>query len=86
MIRISELKLPLDHAPEALVHPGPVQTDMLTGDAKVPLDIFAQLIPLKRLGQPREIGEVVAFLAGDGASFVTGAEIFVDGGMTISMT
>lgn len=37
--------------------------------------------PLGRLGQPREIGQVAAFLASDAASFITGAELFVDGGM-----
>jgi NAD(P)-dependent dehydrogenase (short-subunit alcohol dehydrogenase family) len=39
---------------------------------------------MKRLGEPREIGTVVAFLASDDASYITGAEIFVDGGLTIT--
>jgi 3-oxoacyl-[acyl-carrier protein] reductase len=39
-------------------------------------------IPLRRFGQPREIGDVVCFLASDRAAYVTGAVIAVDGGLT----
>jgi 3-oxoacyl-[acyl-carrier protein] reductase len=42
-------------------------------------------IPLRRIGQPREIAEVVCFLASDGAGYVTGAVIPVDGGLTRSL-
>jgi 3-oxoacyl-[acyl-carrier protein] reductase len=38
-------------------------------------------IPLRRLGEPREVGEVVAFLASDRASYVTGVSLQVDGGV-----
>ena len=38
-------------------------------------------IPLGRLANPKEIGSVVAFLASDGASYVTATTIFADGGM-----
>lgn len=47
---------------------GPTETDLAT-------------IPLRRLGTPREIGDVVCFLASDRAAYVTGAEIGVDGGL-----
>ena len=40
------------------------------------------MIPLRRLGEPREIGDVVCFLASDRAAYVTGATIAVDGGLT----
>jgi NAD(P)-dependent dehydrogenase (short-subunit alcohol dehydrogenase family) len=39
-------------------------------------------IPLRRLGAAREIGDVVAFLCSDGAAYVTGAVVPVDGGLT----
>jgi NAD(P)-dependent dehydrogenase (short-subunit alcohol dehydrogenase family) len=42
--------------------------------------MLASQVPLGRLADPREIGKVAAFLASGDASFVNGAEIFVDGG------
>jgi len=38
--------------------------------------------PMGRLAQPDEVASVIAFLVSDDSSFVTGAEIFVDGGLT----
>jgi 3alpha(or 20beta)-hydroxysteroid dehydrogenase len=72
------------------VHPGPIEAPMLTGGAERPLEIpqirnLVEAIPLGRMGQPREVADVVAFLASDAASYITGAEIFVDGGLTSSM-
>jgi NAD(P)-dependent dehydrogenase (short-subunit alcohol dehydrogenase family) len=43
------------------------------------------LIPLRRIGTPREMGAVVAFLVSAAASYVTGANIVVDGGLTLGM-
>ena len=69
-----------------VVSPGPVQTPGLGGlvpeDQRQGLfDALAAQVPLGRLGEPGEIGKVVAFLASDAASFINAAELFVDGGM-----
>ena len=49
------------------------------------MDEFAQTIlssvPLKRFGQPEEVASAVAFLASSDASYITGVELHVDGGM-----
>ena len=41
------------------------------------------LIPYQRIGEPEDIGRVAAFLASDQADYITGASIYVDGGMTL---
>lgn len=44
------------------------------------LDYLASMVPMGRVGEPEEIAKAVVFLASDDASFVNGAELFVDGG------
>lgn len=76
------------------VLPGPVQTN-LGADWEPPRDekgalippevalaAWAQLIPMGRLGVAQDIAPLVAFLAGDDAAFITGAEFVADGGYT----
>ncbi|MFI3271813.1 MAG: 3-oxoacyl-[acyl-carrier-protein] reductase [Pseudomonadota bacterium] len=63
------------------VAPGFIETDMtaaLPEDAK---KTYAEGIPLRRLGQPEDIAEAVAFLASDKASYITGQILAVNGGM-----
>ena len=64
------------------VAPGPVETGMLnrfTGTAERKAGLVAG-VPLKRVGVPDEVAEVIVFVASDKASFLTGQIISVDGG------
>ena len=70
-----------------VVSPGPVKTPGLVGLAGPDaarqqglLDYMATQVPIGRVADPEEIAKAVAFLASDDASFVAGAELFVDGG------
>ena len=69
------------------VAPGPIETPIFgrAGLSKEQVDEFAQKIlssvPLKRFGQPEEVASAVAFLASSDASYITGVELHVDGGM-----
>jgi len=63
------------------VAPGFIDTDMTRELPEAQRDALLTQIPLGRLGQAEEIAKVVAFLASEGASYVTGATIPVNGGM-----
>lgn len=69
------------------ISPGGILTDIESPGAHDPETKrsypFFEKIPLGRIGEPEEIARVAAFLASDEASYVTGAEIVVDGGWSI---
>ncbi len=67
-----------------VVCPGTVDTPLFAGLKKAPnvFEKFVESVPAGRIGRPEEIGEVAAFLASDKASYLTGAVIPVDGGVT----
>ncbi|MGB3800442.1 MAG: SDR family oxidoreductase [Lewinella sp.] len=72
------------------VNPGPIQTPIFskTGLPEAELSGFASAmvnrIPLKRLGEPSEVAHLVSFLASENASFITGGEYNIDGGININ--
>ena len=66
------------------IHPGPINTEMLAGMSQDP-EVQAQRlaeIPLERFGQPEDVAYGVLFLASDEASWITGVELPIDGGIT----
>ena len=69
------------------VCPGSIDTPLLraaaelTSNSQQTIKEWADAHVLKRVGQPEEVAQVVLFLAGDKASFVTGAAYVVDGGL-----
>ena len=65
------------------VAPGFITTPMVKAMPENVLQSMEAKVPLKRLGEPEEIANVYAFLASDEASYINGAVISVDGGMTI---
>jgi 3-oxoacyl-[acyl-carrier protein] reductase len=69
------------------IAPGRIETERLMEvyvDGAPPPDAF-DAIPLRRFGSPREVGDVICFLASDQAAYLTGAVIPVDGGLTHSL-
>lgn len=64
-----------------VVAPGPIATAMLSSLPAAQQEDYVKAVPLGRLGEPTEVASVVAFLASDDASYITGAVIPVDGGL-----
>ncbi|OQP47287.1 short-chain dehydrogenase [Niastella yeongjuensis] len=72
-----------------IVSPGPTQTEVLT---KIGLDETAvqnlhdhilNTIPLKKIGTAKDVAKLVTYLSDEGASFITGSEFVIDGGLTL---
>jgi 3-oxoacyl-[acyl-carrier protein] reductase len=66
-----------------LVAPGWIPTERHNGDSQEMKDAYAAAVPMKHMGEPRDVAEAVAYLASDAARFVTGQKISVNGGNTL---
>ena len=70
-----------------IVSPGPIYTPILgkSGMPQAGVDAFEQdvksRVPMKRLGTPEEVGHAVLFLSSSEASYITGVDLNVDGGL-----
>jgi NAD(P)-dependent dehydrogenase (short-subunit alcohol dehydrogenase family) len=88
-IRLLSKAIAMETAAEGIrinsVHPGVIQTDIqkvsMADGGEQSRRIHAT-IPMKRMGRPEEIAAMVLFLSSDEASYITGAEFIVDGGLT----
>jgi NAD(P)-dependent dehydrogenase (short-subunit alcohol dehydrogenase family) len=86
-VRLMTKNAALRYAKEGIrvnsMHPGFVDTPMVAQIKGTPIEeLIKQNTPLGRLAKAEEIGDVIAFLCGPRASYMTGSEVFVDGGWT----
>jgi len=63
-----------------VISPGTIDTGIFEGVSREVKDQFVSIIPMGRIGQSHEIATAALFIASDDASFITGTELFVDGG------
>ncbi len=65
------------------MHPGPIETPML--DVRTPEENRRRLqsVPMRRAGTAEEVAKLVLFLLSDDSSYMTGAELAIDGGATL---
>lgn len=66
-----------------IVAPGPIDTDMLAALNEDQHAQIVDLVPLRRVGSPDEVAAAVTFLASEGAGFITGTVLPVDGGLSM---
>ena len=65
------------------IAPGMINTDMFRSIKKVYRDEMIKAIPLKRIGSPQEVANLVSVLASDDASYITGQTIHINGGLVL---
>jgi 3-oxoacyl-[acyl-carrier protein] reductase len=63
------------------IAPGTTRTDIIRALSDEQIDALTRMIPAKKLGEPEEIGEAVAFLVSEKAGYITGAVLDINGGL-----
>ena len=66
------------------IAPGLIETDMTSHLSETVKKGYLERIPLKRLGKPKDIGQMILFLCSDEASYITGQTFYIDGGMSLN--
>jgi 3-oxoacyl-[acyl-carrier protein] reductase len=67
-----------------VVSPGAIESSMMRGVRQGVVDKIMKATPMRRLGTPKNVADVVMFLLSEGGSYVSGQTILVDGGLTIT--
>jgi NAD(P)-dependent dehydrogenase (short-subunit alcohol dehydrogenase family) len=68
------------HIRSNVISPGPISTPLTSRQSPDVIARIASTIPMGRMGEPEEVAKAALYLASDDSSFVTGTELFVDGG------
>ena len=66
------------------IAPGLIETDMTSHLSDTVKQGYLDRIPLKKLGKPEDIGQMILFLCSDEASYITGQTFYIDGGMSLN--
>lgn len=67
------------------INPGPINTPMWNDGDNIYKTEIAEMVPLRRFGEPEEIAGAAVFLASDYAGYITGQSLFIDGGLLINV-
>jgi 3alpha(or 20beta)-hydroxysteroid dehydrogenase len=77
----------IEYAPHGIrvnsVHPGPIDTEMLHVRTPEQNARRLHMVPMKRMGTAEEVAKLVLFLLSDDAGYITGAEVAIDGGVSL---
>ena len=83
MTKAAALELAASNIRVNSIHPGPIDTPMLNVRTREQNEQRVQQVPMKRMGTPEEIADLVLFLLSDESRYITGAEIAIDGGVSL---
>jgi 3alpha(or 20beta)-hydroxysteroid dehydrogenase len=77
----------VEYAPRRIrvnsVHPGPIDTEMLNVRTPEQNQRRVAMVPMQRMGTAEEVAKLVLFLLSDDAAYITGAEVSIDGGVSL---
>jgi NAD(P)-dependent dehydrogenase (short-subunit alcohol dehydrogenase family) len=91
LVRVASVELASRSIRVNAVSPGPIRTPILekTGLDESTVQSFktaiVEKVPLKRFGEPEEVGKLVTFLSSPDGAFITGSEYVIDGGANLNL-